>query len=120
MKSFSFLLSPAFVAAGLLVPHAAASADPVKGGKLTVAVYAEMPTPDPAKVLVMPTHTVMKNVCEQLVALDDNYDVIPQLADSWEFSDGGKTLTFTLRQGVPFHDGSILKAADVKGQDGLS
>jgi len=41
-------------------------------------------------------------------------DIIPELADTWEFSDGGKTLTFHLQQGVKWHDGTPFSSADVQ------
>ena len=40
--------------------------------------------------------------------------IIPDLAHSWEIAKDGKTYTFHLRQGVPFHDGAELTAEDVK------
>ena len=40
--------------------------------------------------------------------------IIPDLAHSWEIAKDGKTYTFRLRQGVPFHDGAELTAEDVK------
>ena len=46
--------------------------------------------------------------------LYENGEVKPRLAVSWEKSDGGKTWTVTLRDGVKFHDGSALNSAAVK------
>src|SRR6516162_9598000 len=37
----------------------------------------------------------------------------PELASSWKISDAGKTITFTLREGVRFSDGTPFSAADV-------
>ena len=41
-------------------------------------------------------------------------EIMPELADTWEVSDGGKTLTFHLHKGVKWHDGTPFSAADVK------
>lgn len=52
-------------------------------------------------------------IFEGLVGLDARMNVVPRLADSWELSDGGKTITFALRKGVTWHDGKPFTAADV-------
>jgi peptide/nickel transport system substrate-binding protein len=41
-------------------------------------------------------------------------EIMPELADAWEVSDGGKTLTFYLHKGVKWHDGTPFSSADVK------
>src|SRR5919198_1211189 len=41
-------------------------------------------------------------------------DIIPELAETWEVSDGGKTITFHLHKGVKWHDGTPFSSADVK------
>lgn len=45
--------------------------------------------------------------------LDGLQTIIPSLATSWEISDDGLTYTFTLREGVAFHDGEPFTADDV-------
>ncbi|MHC1786976.1 MAG: ABC transporter substrate-binding protein [Christensenellales bacterium] len=52
-------------------------------------------------------------VYEGLVSIDDNYEPQPSLAQRWESSASGGTWTFTLREGVTFHDGTPLTANDV-------
>jgi peptide/nickel transport system substrate-binding protein len=41
-------------------------------------------------------------------------DIVPELADTWEISDGGKTITFRLHKGVKWHDGMPFSSADVQ------
>src|SRR5438093_2203954 len=41
-------------------------------------------------------------------------EIMPELADTWEVSDGGKTLTFYLHKEVKWHDGAAFSSADVK------
>jgi peptide/nickel transport system substrate-binding protein len=52
-------------------------------------------------------------VYNRLVDIDDEFNVIPELATEWSVSDDGKTWTFKLREGVKFHDGSDFDSADV-------
>ena len=53
-------------------------------------------------------------VLESLVGLDAKGDPAPQLATSWNADPANKTITFTLRQGVKFHDGTDFNAEAVK------
>jgi len=57
---------------------------------------------------------IHRNIFNQLVAQDVNYDLVPQLATSWEVSDDGKEYTFYLREGVKWHDGAPFTSRDVK------
>ncbi|NDD91888.1 peptide ABC transporter substrate-binding protein, partial [bacterium] len=45
---------------------------------------------------------------------EDTFDWIPSLAEKYEISKDGKTFTFTIRDGVKWHDGQPLTAEDVK------
>lgn len=45
--------------------------------------------------------------------VDQAYEIVPALAERWDVSADGKTLTFTLRKDVRFHDGSAFTADDV-------
>ncbi|WEO78476.1 ABC transporter substrate-binding protein [Cryobacterium sp. SO2] len=52
-------------------------------------------------------------VLDGLVSLDENHEVVPWLAESWNVSDDQLTWTFTLKDGVTFTDGSALTAGVV-------
>jgi peptide/nickel transport system substrate-binding protein len=93
---------------------APAQSQPKMGGTLRVALYTDATIPDPLKTRDLTSHMVMKQVCETLVTFDDDYKIIPQLADRWDIKDDGKTYVFALRKGVRFHDGKEMTAADVK------
>jgi peptide/nickel transport system substrate-binding protein len=53
-------------------------------------------------------------VYQPLVTLNASLQVVPDLAASWTFSSDSKSVTFTLRSGVKFDDGSTMTSADVK------
>lgn len=57
---------------------------------------------------------LMGNVYEGLVQLDDRGEIQPLLATDWEVSEDGLTYTFTLQEGVTFHDGAAFTAENVK------
>lgn len=53
-----------------------------------------------------------QQIFNSLVEIDENGNIIPEIADSWEFTDP-KTLVFNLHKGIKFHNGDELKASDV-------
>jgi peptide/nickel transport system substrate-binding protein len=59
------------------------------------------------------TDTVVQHMVEGLVAFREDASVAPLLADKVEVSEDGKTYTFTLREGVRFHNGAMLTSEDV-------
>ena len=59
------------------------------------------------------TKDAARPIFETLVTLNENYEVQPMLAESYEQSEDGLVFTFYLRQGVKFHNGKEMKADDV-------
>lgn len=84
------------------------------GNILIMARAADSTGLDPHMQTAFASLRLLELVYEPLVMLDADLNLIPGLAESWEFSDDAMQLTFTLRQGVKFHDGSDLTSEDVK------
>jgi peptide/nickel transport system substrate-binding protein len=87
------------------------------GGTLKVATTIPMDINMgwPAEVTWMHAHTAPYQIFENLVRyIKADGTVEPFLAESWEFADDLSSITFYLRQGVKFHDGSDFKADSVK------
>lgn len=85
----------------------------VKGGELRVGIAAQPPSLDPHLSTVISTRDVTRQIFESLVTVNSKYEVVPQLAESVEQSEDGKTYTFPLRKGVLFHNGKEMTAEDV-------
>ncbi|MGI8949734.1 MAG: ABC transporter substrate-binding protein [Ornithinimicrobium sp.] len=88
-------------------------ADGSGGGQLVAAIAAEPDQLDPHKTTAYASFQVLENVYDTLVQPDENLDMVPALAESWETSDDQLTWTFKLRDGVTFHNGDPLTAEDV-------
>ncbi len=69
---------------------------------------------DPHNMVGAGTKEVLFNMFEGLVKPTSDGNLIPAVASAYEESEGGKKYTFTLREGVKFHDGSQVTAEDVK------
>jgi ABC-type transport system substrate-binding protein len=63
--------------------------------------------------------SMVKLIYSGLTRIDENGDIQPDLASSWEITDGGKTYIFHLRNDVEWHDGSPFTAKDVVYTIGL-
>ena len=85
-----------------------------RGGTLTVAIFADPITFDPHLTGNVQGRTATQAIHDTLFAIDDEGRLAPRLAESWEFSDGGKVLTVKLRSGVKFHDGTAFDAEAVR------
>ncbi|GAA4572281.1 ABC transporter substrate-binding protein [Micromonospora coerulea] len=92
-----------------------AAGAPKRGGTLRWAVAAGNATQvaDPAKAGGTMPLLIATNCYDTLVRADENYNLAPGLATEWESTPDALTWTFKLRQGVKFHDGSLLTAKDV-------
>ena len=69
---------------------------------------------DPHKAVAAGTEEVLFNLYEGLVKPDSSGALQPAVASDYSISEDATTYTFTLRDGVKFHDGSTVTAEDVK------
>src|SRR5512143_2340242 len=74
-------------------PLASAAEAPRTGGVLKVAIIGEPPTLDAHWTTATLTHDVAWHLYEPLFTLDENYGVIPMLAEGHSVSEGGKLYT---------------------------
>lgn len=89
-------------------------AGPRQGGTLDIAFQNEWAGLDPHTVSSYSSYQILNNVLDGLTFYDDNLNLIPWLAESWEQSEDGLTWTFHLREGVMFSNGREMTAEDVK------
>lgn len=87
----------------------------VLGTELRVAISTEPPSLDPTTNAAAVIRLLLQhNLYENLVQVDENGEIVPMLAQSWEISADGKTYTFYLREGVLFHDGTPCDAEAIR------
>lgn len=88
----------------------ATSGGPKTGGTLNVGLDSDVVTLDPLKSSALVDREVMLNIYDTLVRVDEKNNVQPDLATSYTPSADGKQVTFTLRTGVKFQDGTPFNA----------
>jgi len=87
--------------------------EPTDSGEGTLYLYGIDPfTLDPGVSGDMTSHEYIAQIFSGLVRLDDNLNVVPDIAERWDISNDYKTYTFYLRQDVKFHDGRKVTAGD--------
>ena len=90
----------------------ASAPDRRQGGVLRL--FSEAPASlDPSDVASVYESLPVNQIFDGLVAINPSLNVVPSLAETWTISRDGLVYTFRLREGVRFHDGSPLTAADV-------
>jgi peptide/nickel transport system substrate-binding protein len=95
-------------------PVFAQTAAPVRGGTLRVGWVPQARTFDPHLSVQWAERFVLYMVFNTLVGLDKNFNVVPELARSWDISEDGRKITFYLQKEVKFHDGTDFTAEVVK------
>ena len=94
--------------------EAAPPSAPEKPTTFRIAVGIDPDTLDPVGMTTTTVANMVDYVVETLVKIDQEGNIQPHLAESWEVSEDGLSVTFKLRQGVKFHDGTPFNAEAVK------
>lgn len=88
-------------------------AAPAVEQKLIIAGAKDVISLDPVQTNDADSQYVYDMIHDTVALLDEDGNVNPQLAESWDVSDDGLTYTYHFRQGVLFHDGGEMTADDV-------
>src|SRR5499425_1988352 len=103
---------------GALALAAAHGEKPRYGGKFLSVGNEEVPFYDPHQTSLGGVYAATAPAYNCLIRTSPYdpmaMDIIPELADTWDISDGGKTITFHLHRGVKWHDGMPFSSADVQ------
>jgi peptide/nickel transport system substrate-binding protein len=84
------------------------------GGTVRVALIQPTTAPNPLLVQDEGGAGMLGSTGEYLSFSDENLELQPRIAESWEPNEDGSAWTFKIRQGVTFHSGATLTANDVK------
>ena len=88
--------------------------EPVKGGEITIGIAQDLDDSlDSHQTVAAGTREVLFNIFEGLVKPNSDGEMIPAVAEKYTLSEDGTTYTFTLREGVKFHNGQTVTAEDV-------
>lgn len=87
---------------------------PVPGGSVVYGMTQDLASLDPHVDTDAGTRDVVFNLYEGLVKPTSDGGFIPAVASDYIISDDAKTYTFTLRDGITFHDGTPVTIEDVK------
>lgn len=101
--------------ASTVAAEPAVSEDSPQGdATLNIALSADPPSLDPAASSALVDRQVHNSLYDKLLDLDATGKIVPMLATKYDVSKDGLTYTFTLREGVKFHDGTPFDAESVK------
>lgn len=109
--------TPKYLLAGLALATALTAigtALPVQAASLRMAWAQDATGLDPHKQTAFSSLRLLELVYEPLVRLGTDLSVVPAIADSWEFSADGLTLTFKLNPNAKFSDGQPVTSEDVR------
>jgi peptide/nickel transport system substrate-binding protein len=105
------LLRTAMITA--LMGATAMTAAPAMAKDLRIALQSDADVLDPDQSRTFVGRIIYTSLCDKLVDITPDLEIIPQLATAWETSEDGTSITMQLREGVVFHDGTPFNAEAV-------
>ena len=111
-RSFGLVRTLLLAVAALSIAAVGASAQELKGGRLRVAVLADIHNFDPMQFSGV-NFPLIKNMYDSLIEYAPEGQAIPSLASAWKIAPDNKSVTLTLRTDVTFHSGRPLNAEAV-------
>ncbi|ASJ72181.1 ABC transporter substrate-binding protein [Granulosicoccus antarcticus] len=113
MSTFrSVLKNTHYITAALLMGTALLASAQENETTVTAVMHSGLRVLDPVITTAHITRDHGYMIYDVLTAVDDKFAPQPQMA-SWEISEDGLSYTFTLRDGLMFHDGAPVTGADV-------
>jgi peptide/nickel transport system substrate-binding protein len=106
--------SPPSTTGGGTSPAPSGAGKPTYGGTVTFVLENDVVDFDPLKSRAFVDRNIYYQIYDSLVRIDETGKIIPWLATKWEPSTDGKSVTFTLRDDVTYHDGTKFDADSVK------
>lgn len=107
-----FALAGGVALAAAFMNAAPSHAQDVKGGRVRVAILADINNYDPQQFLVV-NFPIIKNLYDSLIEYAPDGQAIPSLATAWKIAADNKSVTLSLRKDVKFTSGAPLTAAAV-------
>jgi peptide/nickel transport system substrate-binding protein len=107
-------LIPVLTLADVAEQAAAQDGEPVQGGTFFTLGHQDITSLSPEAGGPDVIYANVSQIFSGLYYIDHNYQLVPNLADSFEVSEDGLTYTVKLKTGVTFHNGDAFSSADVK------
>ncbi|MBQ9030205.1 MAG: ABC transporter substrate-binding protein [Parasporobacterium sp.] len=115
MKKFvTFWLVIAIVTAAALPVFGGTSTDGEASNSVVVGISQDIDSLDPQNADYAGTREVLFNLFEGLVKATSDGNIEPAVAESYEVAEDASSISFRIREGITFHDGTPVTAEDIK------
>ncbi|MDS9469470.1 ABC transporter substrate-binding protein [Paracoccus sp. MBLB3053] len=101
------------LSAAALTAILAAISAPARASELRIGLQDDADVLDPDQSRTFVGRIVYTGLCDKLVDLDKDVNIVPQLGTDWSTTEDGLQLVMNLREGVIFHDGTPFDAEAV-------